>query len=235
MLHPAELMPREVALPKPKLSARHRLAEALRRRRTIRESSGRKIGAQLLSNLLYAACGVNRAHGPFGGLGITAASASNSREVEVYVLLAEGAYRFDAPRHALVPVVAADLRRYAFGPRQPQHSSSAPLQLVFVADVDRLEHSAGFDEPGLHDADVQRTYYLVDTGMIAANVYLLAAASRLACWFHHCDREKLARELGLKKSQRVLFAQTLGHPLNATELGDSGQIGLQVVVPPRSP
>ena len=216
--------PRAVVLPRPQIPAHYRLAAALRQRRTVREMSGRKIGKQLLSNLLYAARGVNRVHGPFAGQGITAASASNSQEVELYVLLEEGAYRFDTARHALVLVVAADLRQHAFGPHQSEHSRSAPLQFVFVADVDRLEHSAGFDEPGLHDGEVQRTYYLVDTGMIAANVYLMAAAAHLACWFHHCDRGCLAEKLGLKQSQRVLFAQTLGHPLNASDLEDSGQL-----------
>ena len=204
---------------------------ALRQRRTVREISGRRIGRQLLSNLLYAACGVNRVHGPFGGPGITAASASNSHEVEVYVILAEGAYRFDAGRHALIPVVAEDLRRYAFGPSQPERSTNAPLQLVFVVNVDRLEHSSGFDEPGLHDPEVQRSYYLVDTGMMAANVYLLAAAAHLACWFHHCDREHLAKELGLKKSQLVTFAQTLGHPLKAADFGDSNEPARRALTP----
>lgn len=64
----------------------------------------------------------------------------------------------------------------------------------------------------------------VSDGMIAANVYLMAAAAHLACWFHHCDRGCLAEKLGLKQSQRVLFAQTLGHPLNASDLEDSGQL-----------
>ena len=88
-------MPSAVVLPRPQIPAHYRLAAALRQRRTVREMSGRKIGKQQLSNLLYAACGVNRGHGPFGGPGITAASASNSQEVELYVLLEEGTYRFD--------------------------------------------------------------------------------------------------------------------------------------------
>ena len=52
----------------------------------------------------------------------------------------------------------------------------------------------------------------MDTGLIAANVYLFAASRGLAAWFHNCDRQALARKLRLRKEQRVLFAQTVGHP-----------------------
>jgi hypothetical protein len=82
----------------------------------------------------------------------------------------------------------------------------------YVADIDKLEHTAGFEEPGLHDPDVQRSYYYVDTGMIAANVYLFAASLGLAAWFHNCDKEQLTRRLTLRKNQRMIFAQTVGYP-----------------------
>ena len=122
-----------IRLPKPNLPFGESLGTALRRRRTVRTIGARKLGAQLLSNLLFAACGVNRRIGPFGAPGVTAASASNSREVEVYVVLEDAAYRFDARYHVLVPVVREDLRRLAYGPRQPIISPDAPVQLVFVA------------------------------------------------------------------------------------------------------
>jgi hypothetical protein len=109
-------------------------------------------------------------------------------------------------------VCAADLRRHAFNPRQPQRADGAPVELVFVVDLGRLDHTQGFEEPGLHDAEVQKSYYFVDAGIIAANVYLFAAAAELACWFHNCEREALARELGLDARRRVLFAQTVGYP-----------------------
>lgn len=201
-----------IRLPKPSLASSKSLADALRRRRTVRTIGGRKLSAQRLSNLLFAACGVNRRRGPFGTPGITAASASNSQEVEVYVALENGAYRFDASYHLLVPVASEDLRVLAYTPRQPLVSPDAPVQLIFVADVGKLEHTSGFEEPGLHDPEVQKSYYYVDTGLIAGNVYLFAAAEGLACWFHNCDKRALARHLRLGKRQRVLFAQTVGYP-----------------------
>ncbi|HVZ34511.1 MAG TPA: nitroreductase family protein, partial [Polyangiaceae bacterium] len=167
---------------------------------------------QLLSNLLFAARGVNRRPGPFGGLGSTAASASNSQEIDVYVLLEEGAYEFAADRHELLPITGADLRTFALGPRQPNPSPDAPVQLVFAVDMHKLEHTSGFEEPGLHDPEVQKSYYFVDTGIIAANVYLYAASEGLACWFHNCDKLALAEKLHLRADQRALFAQTVGYP-----------------------
>lgn len=199
-------------LPKPKLARGKSLAHALQQRATVREISASPLNSQLLSNLLFAACGVNRKHGPFGAAGVTAASASNSQEIDLYVVLQRGAYRFEARRYRLVPVTRQDLRALTLGPRQPPVSPDAPVQLVFVVDIDRLEHTSGFEEPGLHDPEVQKSYYFVDTGLIAGNVYLFAASQGLACWFHNCDREALAKKLRVSKGQRVLFAQTVGYP-----------------------
>ena len=204
-------------LPKPKLDDGKSFAKALRLRRTVRDMTDRKLSSQLLSNVLFAACGVNRAQGPFGALGVTAASASNSQEIDIYVALERGAYRFVAEKHALELVLSDDIRRLAFGPRQRPVSPNAPVQLLYVVDLDKLEHTSGFEEPGLHDAEVQKSYYFVDTGIIAANVYLLAASDGLACWFHNCDRSGLAKKLELRKTQRVLFAQTVGYPSSRRE------------------
>ena len=190
----------------------------------MRAIGGRKLGPQLLSNLLFAACGVNRKQGPFGAPGITAASASNCQEVDVYVALEGGAYRFDAHYHLLVPVVGEDLRVLAYGPRQPLVSPEAPVQLIFVVDIGKLEHTSGFEEPGLHEPEVQKSYYYVDTGLIAGNVYLFAAADGLACWFHNCDRRELAKRLRLRKEQRVLFAQTIGYPAMKVHFPDPTEV-----------
>ncbi len=111
-----------------------------------------------------------------------------------------------------MPVTPEDIRPLAYTPGQPSISPDAPVQLVFVVDLDKLEHTSGFEEPGLHDPEVQKSYYFVDTGMIGASVYLFAASQGLACWFHNCDKAALAKKLGLRKTQRALFAQTIGYP-----------------------
>jgi nitroreductase len=119
---------------------------------------------------------------------------------------------YDALDHRLLPVVAADLRTYALTPGQRGVDAKAPVHFVYVVDLDRLTHSAGFQEPGLHDPEIQKSYYFVDTGLIAANVYLYAAAQGLGAWFHNCDKARLAQHLGLRPEQRVLFAQSVGYP-----------------------
>jgi len=211
--------PGVINLPAPSARRSRSVLAALRERRTTRAISDRPLSLGILSDLLWAACGCNRRRGPFGLPGRTAASASNSQEVDVYVAQAKGTYRYDPLRHRLVPVIAADLRAFAISRGQSPLGARAPLRLIYVADIDRQEHSQGFDEPGLHDPEIQRAYYFVDTGLIAGNVYLFSAATGLAAWFHNCDRDALATKLGLGPTQRVLFAQTVGYPVRRTRAG----------------
>jgi len=201
-----------IELPVPTKDHDKSLFAALAQRQTIREISAKPLPLQLVSNLLWAASGVNRKEGPFGLVGRTAASASNSQEIDVHVALKGGAYLYSAIDHSLVPVASGDLRAGALTPGQRGIEAKAPIQLIYVADIHRLTHTAGFEEPGLHNAEVQKSYYFVDTGLIAGNVYLFAAAAGLAAWFHNCDRAGLAQRLGLSGDQRVLFAQSIGYP-----------------------
>jgi Nitroreductase family len=185
---------------------------ALEQRKTTRTISSTPLPLQDLSNLLWAACGVNRKNGPFGQPGRTAASASNSQEIDVYVALQSGVYLYDGANNLLLTIVADDLRGGALTPGQQGVEAKAPVQLIYVVDVDRLTQTRGFQERGLHDPEVQMSYYYVDTGIIAGNVYLHAAAEGLAAWFHNCHRTDLARRLGLRPEQRVLFAHSVGYP-----------------------
>ena len=118
------------------------------------------------------------------------------------------------------PVTSADLRPLAINRGQRALSPDAPVRLIYVADVDRLANSKGYQEPGLHDPDVQRAYYYVDTGLIAGNVYLFAACYGLGAWFHNCQREALATKLKLRPAQRVLFGQTVGYPVRVDGRGE---------------
>lgn len=157
---------------------------------------------------------MNRKRGPFGIPGRTAASASNSQEIDVYVALQPATYLYDPFHHRLVPAVAGDLRPLAIGRGQDHAGAEAPVRLIYVADIDKLANTAGFQQPGLRDPDVQRSYYYVDTGLIAANLYLFAASIGLGTWFHNCDRSGLSAKLSLRKDQRVLFGQTVGYPMH---------------------
>lgn len=197
---------------------------ALAARRTNREILGRPLPRQVLAEVLWAAAGVNRARGPFGLTGRTAATASNSQELELFALMRDGAFRYEPEGHALVRVSNADLRPHAISAGQRELGANAPLRLIFVLDVDRLEHTQGFDEPRLHDPGGQLAYACVDTGLMAGNVYLYAAATGLAAWFHNCEGDRLKRALKLRAGQRALFGQTVGYPRTHQGRGGSNRM-----------
>ena len=102
-----------ITLLKPQTDGGKSVLAALQVRRTNRNIRDEKLSPQMLSNLLWAAWGVNRekGQGPFGQVGRTAASASNSQEMDVYVVIPEGAYLYEAVGHSLIPVVGGDIAR----------------------------------------------------------------------------------------------------------------------------
>jgi len=202
-----------ITLPKPQTDGGKSVLAALQERRTIRNISAEKLAPQMLSNLLWAAFGVNRedGKGPFGQVGRTAASASNSQEIDLYVAMSEGIYLYEAVGHRLTPVVAGDLRAKVGGRGRRGSAARAPVNLIYVVDIAKYS-KARLQEPGLRDLEIQKSYYNVATGLIAGNVYLFAASQGLAAWFHNCDKAGLATELKLRPEQRVLYVQTVGYP-----------------------
>jgi len=202
-----------IKLLKPRPGKGKSVLKALKKRKTTREISDKKLTLQTLSNLLWAACGVNRKKGPFGISGRTAATASNSQEIDLYVALQEGIYYYDAFHRRLIPIVAGDLRALAIGHGQEKFGDKAPIRFIYVADVNKLSNTSGYQEPGLQDPETQKSYFYVDTGIIAGNVYLFAASQGMASWFHNCNKSRLAAKLKLHSDQRVLFGQTVGYPL----------------------
>lgn len=201
---------RSIKLPNPLFAHCGTVFEALKMRGTSRSISHKKIPLQILSDILWAAQGINRVHGPFGGPGRTAGSASNSQEVCVYVAKEEGTYLYEPDSHTMTPVAAGDSRSLAIGPGQRTSGVNAPVRFIYVVDVDKFK-TAGYQEPGLYDPEIQKSYYFVDTGLIAQNVYLAASALGLVSWFHNCNKTRLAKILGLKPHQRALFGQTIGY------------------------
>jgi SagB-type dehydrogenase family enzyme len=187
----------EVVLPPPQAAAPMTVIEALRRRRSSRDFAAKELPRDVLSMLLWCAFGVNR---PDSG-GRTAPSAHNWQEIEVFVALAEGAYRYVPRRHALQPVASADLRP-ATGVQG--FVGNAPLNLVYVADFAKMVDASAED----------RIFYAAaDAGFVAQNVYLCCAAAGLACVVRGLvDRRKLAPLLKLTVDQRIVLAQTVGFP-----------------------
>jgi nitroreductase len=201
-----ELQP--IVLPKPETDGGKSVLAALQERKTIRNIKTNKLPSQMLSNLLWAAFGVNRQQASFGKPGRTAPSASNSQEIDLYVALAEGVYLYEAVPHRLTPVAAGDFRARA----GRGSATTAPVNIFYVVDLTRYDLGKGQPDRRIGDPEVQKSYYYTDTGLIAENVYLFAASQSLAAWFHNCNKENIAKEFKLRPEQRVLFAQTVGYP-----------------------
>ncbi len=201
-----ELKP--VSLLKPETEGGKSVLAALRGRRTTRNISSKELPSQMLSNLLWAAFGVNRQNASFGKPGRTAASASNSQEIDLYIALQNGVYLYEAVPHRLSPVVAGDFRKLA----GRSSAAIAPVNIFYVVDLGRYDTGPGQPDRRIGDPEVQKSYSFTDTGLIAANVYLFAASQGLAAWFHNCNRDATAKEFNLRPNQRVLFAQTVGFP-----------------------
>jgi SagB-type dehydrogenase family enzyme len=186
----------DVVLPPPQTEGGKPLMQALKERRTTRSLADRPLPPQLLSNLLWAAFGVNRPDGHR-----TAPSARNWQEIDVYAVMADGAYLYDAGAHVLKRVLAQDIRAQA---GTQSHARSAAVTLIYVADERRM---SGATEQS------RAEFAGTDTGFIAQNVYLYCASEGLgSVVFASIDRERLARTLKLDPSQRITLAQSVGYP-----------------------
>ena len=189
-------LPPPVDLPKPKLDSTATLVAALKARRTSRDFATAPLPPQALSDLLWAANGVNRDDGRR-----TAPTAKNWQEIDVYVVLPEGAYLFDAKAQALRGVAKGDLRA-ATG--MQDFVGVSPVNLVYVADLSRMSGASAEDRD---------RYAASDAAFVSQNVYLWSAATGLATVVRgSVDRAALARALGLRSDQRIVLAQTVGYP-----------------------
>ena len=173
------------------------LMQALAQRQSLREFDPAPLPEQTLSDLLWAAAGINRS--ALGGR--TAPSAMNAQEVDVYAALPTGLYRYAAMTHVLHLVSATDVRRVT---GYQDFVDTAPLDLVYVADHARMK---------LVPAAQRASYASVAAGAMAQNVYLYCASAGLAtvirAWL---DRTALAQAMGLNNDQQVLLSQTVGRP-----------------------
>jgi len=189
-------MAKPMKLLRPQMTGGMPLMEALKARQTQREYSSEKLSEQMLSNLLWAAFGINR---PDSGKR-TAPSAMNMQEISIYVATADGLYLYDAKENALIPIFSEDIRA-ATGP-QP-FVKDAPVNLVFVADFAKMRGS-----------EENKVFYsATDTGFISQNVYLFCASEGLATVVRgYVERDKLAEVMKLRGDQKIVLAQTVGYP-----------------------
>lgn len=186
-----------VVLPTARTTGGRPLMDALMARRTVRDFAVTMLDPQTLGDLLWAAAGINR---PDTGER-TAPSVLSMHEIDIYVLIANGSYRYDPASHCLDLVAAADLRSLTGYQDFIDH---APLDLVYVADLARMS-----DVPQMQ----REVFAAVSVGAMLQNVYLYCASTGLAAsargWM---NRTALAEHLHLPPDATPMLAQTVGHP-----------------------
>ncbi|MEN6319964.1 MAG: nitroreductase family protein [Syntrophaceae bacterium] len=202
-----ELKP--IQLLSPQLDGGRPLMQVLKDRKSWRLYTDEKIPLQVLSNMLWAASGINR---PESGKR-TAPSGANRQNIDIYVATADGAYFYNAKKNLLDPVLAEDIHSLsgsqfppAFVPadRVPR-LDKAPVNLIYVWD--------GSKKNKLLSDQENLCYAFVNTGYISQNVYLYCASEGLATvvrsWF---DKSALEKKMKLRPEQYAILVQSVGYP-----------------------
>lgn len=187
---------KDIILPEPNKGGGKPLMTALNERCTTREFDSKELSLQQISDLLWAANGINRPDQQKR----TAPTAMNDQEIEVYVSLESGIYFYDAITHSLKTVKQGDFRKDM---GRQDFVATAPIILVYVADFGKM--------PAVMDKKSKTFYSATDVGYVSQNVYLFAASENLATvvlgWI---SKDQIAKMLSLKKNQHVLLSQPVG-------------------------
>lgn len=190
-----------IKLPAPQMDGGMPLMKALKLRQSTRGNYGpdTPLSIQTISNLLWAADGVNRKDGKR-----TAPSAVDWKNIDIYITTADGLYLYDAPKHELKVLGHEDVRAVA---GQQDFVKIAPLNLIYVADYAKAKFPGG---DGV--APTAETWSFAGTGFIAQNVYLFCASENLACIVRAmADPAAIAKTLNLRPDQKFMLAQTVAH------------------------
>ncbi len=187
-----------IQLPQPQTEIGKPLMQALKLRQSQRSFDNKSLSMQEISNLLWAANGINR---PESGKR-TSPSARNCQEIDVYVVLKDGAFFYDAKQNELLTITENDIRPLC---GVQEFVESAPVNLIFVSDFDRIKSN--------DSEETKLMWTSAAAGFCIQNVYLYCASQELACVVRGLvDKTKLAGALKLKSSQRIILTQTVGYP-----------------------
>lgn len=188
-----------IKLNSPKLDKGISIMQALKNRKSERDLSDKKLSLQHLSELLWAANGVNREDGKR-----TAPSALNRHTADVYVVLQEGVYLYKPVKHQLIPIVEGDFRKLT---GTQDYVYTAPVNLIYVADLDKLK-----DLPKPASTDEKLKWACIEAGHKAENVYLYCASEGLGATTRMLiDKEKIGNTIKLRSEQIVILAQAVGY------------------------
>jgi len=183
----------KMELPAPQFDEKSKqvtLVETLSKRQSERSFATTDLTLQELSNILWAACGINRPESKR----LTAPSAVNAQDILVYVCRADGTWLYDAVQNTLTRVSTLDLRKAVAG--RQEFAATAPVCLLLVSDISRLRGN--------------REYGAMDAGYVSENIYLICTAMGLKTVARAMmEKDALVRELGLTDSQIPM----LNHPI----------------------
>lgn len=183
----------KVSLLKPDMSKGLPVMQAFNERASVREWSPEKLAIQDLSDLLWAADGINR---PDEGKR-TAPSAMNAQDIDVYVFLEEGIYFYDAKQHLLNQVAKGN---YMDLPGK----TDAPVNLVLVSDISRFR--AGNDS-------LKLVWAAMDCGIVSQNIGIFCAGTGLKTRPRAGTpgAAKIRELLNLKDTQYILLNHPVGY------------------------
>lgn len=182
-----------IILLKPDKERGFSVMKALDIRASVREWSSQKLNLQDLSDLLWAAFGINR---PVEGKR-TASSSMNSQDIDIYAFLEEGIYLYNAQKHTLDPFVAGD---YSDLPGK----TDAPLNLVLISDISRFREGTESMKIGWAN---------IGCGIVSQNISLFCAATgiktrpRASC----PGADKIRELIKLKDTQHILLNHPVGY------------------------
>ena len=186
-----------VKLPAPRMTGGKPLMDCLKARHSGREFDTEKLPIQVLSDLLWAADGINRPEASKR----TAPSANNVQNIDIYAVMADGVFLYDVKEHVLKKLLDEDLRAVT---GSQDFVKIVPLNLVYVGDFAKITRGTVEDK---------RFYSGTHAGFISQNVYLYCASEGLATVVRGLvDREAVSKALKLRSDQYVTWAQSVGYP-----------------------
>ncbi len=185
-----------VKLPDPDKNVSMTLYQALQQRKSVREYSTKDIDDMKLSQLLWAAVGINRPDGH-----LTAPTAINAQDITVYVCRKDGAYLYVAKDNVLQKVSDKDLRKSVAA--NQVFAADAPVSLVIVTDNAKFR-GGSTNGPTISGA--------IDAGYVSQNIDLACEALGLATVPRATmDKDALKKELKLTDSQIPILNHPVGY------------------------
>ena len=185
-----------IKLPEPDKNVPMTLYQALQQRKSVREYSSKDIDDMKLSQLLWAAVGINRPDGH-----LTAPTAVNAQDITVYVCRKDGAYLYVAKDNALQKVSDKDLRKEVASAQQ--FAAEAPISLVIVTDNAKFR-GGSTNGPTISGA--------IDAGYVSQNIDLACEALGLVTVPRATmDKDALKKELKLTEAQNPILNHPVGY------------------------